>query len=149
MKEILANEDVVAYTKIEDKTTGIKGYEYCATKSELLKSDIYSIDPEGLNWLKSKLPEDEIQIVTIYVRCDYDIRKRRILLSGRGKSALQKFEDRCLNEEVQFTQFENEMPWLHTVYNIGTYAELYANIAAIITKHEQLNIVRCSYSKDY
>lgn len=105
MKKILEDEEVVAYTKIEDPNSGVEGYEYCTTKQELEQSDVYCIDPNGIQYLKSKVTD--VNLVVIYIATKYEIRRQRVASSGRGNKELilKQFDDRVNNEKAQFERF--------------------------------------------
>ena len=101
--------DFVAYTKIGD-------YEYFSTKQQLLESDFYIIDPNGVEFLKEKIKNiPNIQLHIIYIAASYEVRKHRAL-SGRHDDKVV-FEKRCLAEEEQFVNFECEQGWDKRIEN--------------------------------
>lgn len=109
--QLVKSGQVIAYTKIEDPDAGVKGYEYCATVDELLESDIYCIDPNGVQYLEEKSRQgvipDDIELVVIYIAAKHDIRRERIKNSGRGDedTILRQFDERVANESAQFEEF--------------------------------------------
>lgn len=105
MARIINEEKVVAYTKIEDSSSGMKGFEYCTTQQELDNSDVYCIDPNGIQYLKTKVPS--VEVVSIYIATKYETRKNRVLSASRGsqEEVLKAFEARVANEKVQFDDF--------------------------------------------
>ena len=102
-------DDIVAYTKIGE-------YEYFSTKQQLLESDFYIIDPNGVEFLQKKLKNIEgIEIHIIYIAADYITRKHRALNSR--KDNLEVFEKRCAAEEDQFIDFECSQGWHKRIQN--------------------------------
>lgn len=104
-------DDIVAYTKIGD-------YEYFATKQQLLESDLYIIDPEGieslLNNIRGKI---DVECCIIYIAVDYVTRKQRAL--NMRKDLEVNFENRCRAEEDQFVDFECNRGWHKRIENIN------------------------------
>ena len=95
--------DFVAYTKIGE-------YEYFATKQQLEQCDFYIIDPAGVQYLKNTIGDStNINLITIYVTADYATRKARAI-NGR-KDKINVFNERCLKEDEQFTEFEINHNW--------------------------------------
>ena len=109
-KQIMKEDEIAAYTKIEDKKTGVKGYEYCATVGEVLNSDVYVIDPNGIESLKEEFKNIDIDInfIYIYIFCDKDEREERVKASNRGSGALAAFKERDDNEDAQFSLYERK-----------------------------------------
>jgi guanylate kinase len=103
--DIMKIKEIAAYTKIEDPDTGTEGYEYCATIQGVLASDIYEIDPIGLEKLKEQLKYENITIVEVYIHCPEDIRLNRVKV-GRGEEEIEKFNIRNANEDQQFRSYE-------------------------------------------
>lgn len=106
--ELMNTKEIAAYTKIEDPSKGVKGYECCATTEEVLNSDIYLIDPIGLKRLKDWLADKDITLIELYISVPEEIRRQRIIDSGRGEKALEEFEIRNANEDLQFREYEEE-----------------------------------------
>lgn len=101
--------DFVAYTKIGD-------YEYFSTKQQLLESDFYIIDPNGVKFLEEKIKEiPNIKLHIIYIAASYESRKHRAL-SKRHDNELT-FEKRCLAENSQFVDFECKQGWDKRIEN--------------------------------
>lgn len=92
---------LLAYTQI-----GETGYRYCVTKDYVnsLPNDIvfYTLDPNGVKYLKENCPEYEVKIISI--QTDYYIRKQRAVTRNGEESAFLK---RTEDEDVQFNQFES------------------------------------------
>ena len=112
-------DNIVAYTriykpknKLDEILTKVfpflyskKGYEYLATKSELEKSDLYIIDPKGINYLMKKHPE--IDFAIIYIHANVETRIKRFV-ENRSEN-IDIFMERCKNESDQFTEFFAEL----------------------------------------
>lgn len=91
-------DEVVAYTQIGD-------YHYFATRNELINSDIYIIDPIGLDSLKDYIKRShlDISLCAVYITSSYDIAKERAILRGDD---LEVFEKRSEAERIMFEQFD-------------------------------------------
>lgn len=104
-------KDIVAYTKIGE-------YEYFSTKQQLLESDFYIIDPNGVNYLKEciqKIPGIELHI--IYIAADYITRKHRALCNRKDQENV--FNKRCEAEDKEFIDFECNQGWNKRIHNIN------------------------------
>ena len=101
--------DIVAYTKIGE-------YEYFCTKQQLLTSDFYIIDPNGVEYLKDKMKNmEDIELHIIYIAADYVTRKHRALSNRKDKEEV--FDKRCAAEEDQFINFECNQGWHKRIQN--------------------------------
>lgn len=104
----ITKEDVDKYP---DKvaTTKIGEYEYFATAEQVNSSEIYVIDPKGIDELIKNMPDTEFQIV--YVQADEDI-NRRINAVKRADDKIREeeiFAARDAAENEQFTEFEDKI----------------------------------------
>lgn len=104
----IAKEDVDKYP---DKvaTTKIGEYEYFATAEQVNSSEIYVVDPKGIDELIKNMPDTEFQIV--YVQADEDI-NRRINAVKRADDKIREeeiFAARDAAENEQFTEFEDKI----------------------------------------
>lgn len=88
-------DNIVAYTKIGK-------YEYFSTSDQLYDNDIYIIDPNGVEYLKSKMCD--INIVAIYINVDKSIRLYRALTLR--KDNLKAVEERFNSEKKMFDEFK-------------------------------------------
>ena len=88
--------DIAAYTEIN-------GYKYFTTYDVIDKSDIYVIDPIGVDNLKIKCG-DQYEFVEIYIRTPQKIAEQRAKLRG---DKLKDFKQRWVAENQQFTDYEN------------------------------------------
>lgn len=129
MKELMQGDNIVAYTKIEDKNSNTKGYEYCATLDNVNDADIYIIDPKGIEYMKEEFPQ--INIKSIFIHCNEDIRRERAL--GRDSSQRDAFEARVANERCQFEKFLSSKGYDYLVVNEGkTLEQLFSEVDRII-----------------
>ncbi len=104
----IAKEDVDKYP---DKvaTTQIGEYEYFATAEQVNNSEVYVVDPKGIDELIKNMPDTEFQIV--YVQADEDI-NRRINAVKRADDKIREeeiFTARDAAENEQFTEFEDKI----------------------------------------
>lgn len=72
-------KDIVAYTEYN-------GYRYCATADQVDHSDIYVIDPDGIEKLK-EIYHGKKKLVDVYIRVPEEIRASR--MKKRGDSDAQ------------------------------------------------------------
>lgn len=101
--------DIVAYTKIGE-------YEYFSTKQQLLESDFYIIDPNGVKYMQDKIKDiPNIEMHIIYIAADYITRKHRALSNRKDKEEV--FNKRCEAEEDQFIDFECGQNWNKRIEN--------------------------------
>lgn len=74
------------------------GYRYCATKMQIETSDVYVVDPVGLDSLKRNVTFKR-RIVAVYVSCSETARKQRML--DRGDS-IERVETRLTYDREAF-----------------------------------------------
>ena len=89
---------VAAYTEIN-------GYKYWCTIDQLYSSEIYVIDPLGVDVLK-QLNLPNIRIVSVYINVPEDIRKERA--KSRGDD-MNTYRRRSLSERQQFRDMKKNM----------------------------------------
>lgn len=99
--------DIVAYTKIGE-------YEYFATKNQLFENDIYIIDYEGIKYLKSKLNDDNLRFITIFINVSDNIRNERLENRKDNPSVALK---RILSELKQFNELKLNADFDYSVCN--------------------------------
>lgn len=90
-------------------TTKIGEYEYFATADQVEHTDLYIIDPNGIEELTKNMPDTEFQI--IYVHADEDL-NRRINAIKRAEDKIKEeeiFAKRNDAEDEQFTEFEDKI----------------------------------------
>ncbi|WP_124115388.1 AAA family ATPase [Paenibacillus xylanexedens] len=66
-------DEIAAYSQIQ-------GYHYFATKRQLMLSDIYVVDPVGIEDLKKRM--EDIEFVVIYLKVDKETRMKRMQKRG-------------------------------------------------------------------
>ena len=103
------------YDKLENITaeTEINGARYCTTQEILDNSDIYVIDPKGIEDLKERCGS-RYKLLQFYIYADADKRAARFVARGESKA---KFESREQSEDEQFCDYENNHGWDIIIYN--------------------------------
>ena len=97
---------VAAYTEINN-------YKYWCTVDQLYTTDIYIIDPIGVNVLKSlNLPN--LKIVSVYINVPEEIRKQRAISRG---DHINVYRNRSLSERQQFRDMKKNMEVDYVVPN--------------------------------
>ena len=112
--------NMVAYTKIN-------GYEYFVTSDILSQSDVYVIDPNGIDSLIRNVGES-YRFVQIYISTPYKIALKRAIKRGD-----KNFEERRISENTQFEQYEKNEPWDYFIGNTGDFestVEVLVNIVS-------------------
>lgn len=98
---------VAAYTEIN-------GCKYWCTIDQLYSSEIYVIDPIGVEVLKSlNLPN--LKIVSVYINVPEEIRKQRA--KSRGDD-MKVYRSRSLSERQQFRDMKKNMAVDYVIPNI-------------------------------
>lgn len=101
-----ANNEIAAETEIA-------GNYYYATKEQLYKADLYTIDPAGrAGLLALNLPN--IRFVTVYISCPNEERERRVLQRGDDKHT---YRVRDHSERQQFRHFISNEQWDYAICN--------------------------------
>ena len=94
-------KDRIAETKIGE-------FVYFATRRQVEESDIYIIDPKGLDELVRNMPKEEF--VVIHVKTDDGRREAHAINRARDrKKEQQVYAKRNEAENAQFTDFEQKM----------------------------------------
>ena len=89
-------------------TTVIGEYEYFATRGQVEESNIYVIDPNGLDELTANMPDTAI--VVVHVTADSgEARNHAISRAENPEREEAVYEARKKAEDGQFTRFEQEM----------------------------------------
>lgn len=123
---------ILSYTKIASKEYA-NGYEYMALLDELNDSNIYTIDPIGLEYLKVNF-FDRLRIITIYIYAPYTQRKRRVL--DIRKDNEEDFNNRVKAEHRQFDIFRGEKSYDYVLYNFDGQLENCINTCQSIMNYE-------------
>lgn len=117
--ENINKEDMLAWTRIGE-------VEYCARIGDIKdEGSIYIIDPNGLAYLKNKF-ENKINIITVYIYCDKEVREQRCSKRSDFNNAWKKRNE---SEDAQFSKFEEKRNWDILIDNSNTY-----NISKIVDK---------------
>lgn len=115
--------------EITDKVarTEINGYEYFATRRQVEDSDLYIIDPNGIEELVQNMPDVEFGI--IYVESEKKAAAKAAEERGMDRSKEREiFEKRRASEDTQFTRFEEnweDMGGILEYSNVVYYKAIY------------------------
>lgn len=105
-------KDIAAYTEID-------GNKYFVTYDIIDSSDIYVIDPAGLDSLKIKC-KDRYEFVEIYIRTPQKIAEERAKLRG---DKVKIFQQRWVSENQQFSEYENRHTFAWHLRNDRSFEE--------------------------
>ena len=104
-------DKMIAYTKIGE-------FEYFATIPQLYESDLYVIDPNGVDYMKNIAKYkgiDDICFVTIYINTPASLRTERAI--NNRNDDFETYYKRVLNEHDQFTSFKASAKFDYAVLN--------------------------------
>lgn len=91
-----ALKGVLAYTKFN-------GYEYCSTQEQADRSDLYTIDPKGIFFMREKYrSERPVKVIGIHV--PFRELKERMLARGDSPDMV---ESRMENDEIMFGMMDD------------------------------------------
>lgn len=121
------SDEIAAYTEIGE-------YRYFTTKTMLDQSDIYIIDPPGVEELKKRCG-DLYDFVTVYIRIDQSVGRRRAVQRGE---TIKDYQARYQAENDRFSDFEKAMAWEYHIMNTGTLEDGIGKLERIIRR--ELNI---------
>ena len=99
----ITDEEVDQYQNCMAAYTEIKEYKYFATYDMIDDSDVYVIDPKGVDSLKIKCG-DRYDFVEIYIRIPKNLAEDRARKRG---DKLKDFKERWVSENQEFTDYEN------------------------------------------
>ena len=105
-------DDIAAYTEIN-------GYKYFTTFDIIDHSDIYVIDPNGIDNLKIKCG-DMYDFIEIYIRTPQKIAEERARKRG---DRLKDFKERWVSENKQFSDYENRHTFAWHLRNDRPFVE--------------------------
>ena len=91
-------DDMCAYTLFD-------GYRYCATNQQIEESDVYIIDPNGVESLKQHYIGNK-KLITVELIAKKKVRKKRMLKRGDNKAQVKK---RLKHDKAQFKNFEPDI----------------------------------------
>ncbi len=114
----------VAYTEINN-------FKYGATKEELDNSNIYVIDPKGVEYLKDKC-SNEYNFIEIYFRIPYSVAKKRFINRG---GTFTDFKNRYDKESVQFKEYEKNQNFHYHLLNDKSFKESVQTVCEWIKKY--------------
>ena len=117
-------DGIAAYTKIGN-------YRYFSTIEEVMHSDIYIIDPNGLKNLY--LGNNAIKIIPIYITCNIDVAYKRAVKRGDD---IEAFEARVIAESKQFADYKD---YAYKIENNDDLNHLYAQVDTIIAEISNLS----------
>ena len=113
--------DIAAYTEID-------GNKYFVTYDIIDSSDIYVIDPAGLDSLKIKC-KDRYEFVEIYIRTPQKIAEERAKLRG---DKVKIFQQRWVSENQQFSEYENRHTFAWHLRNDRSFEESVGKVCSWI-----------------
>ncbi len=107
-------KDIVAYTKIG-------GYEYFATKNQVLNSEIYVVDPDGISSLKKSIRDNKVSVKLLVIYINVSCKERFYRAINIRKDNKQDVYKRYNAERAQFDSFKtnNEFDYCIPNKNIG------------------------------
>jgi guanylate kinase len=120
-QEMFEAGQVAAYTEIND-------CKYWCTIDQLYSTDIYVIDPLGVEVLK-QLNLPNLRIVTVYVNVPEDVRAQRA--KSRGDN-MTTYRNRCLSERQQFRDMKKNINVDYVIPNID-FAKAFMVLKRIAT----------------
>ena len=100
-------EDICAYTYFD-------GYRYCATREQIDNSDLYIIDPHGIEYFIKEYNGRKIPMV-VYIYADKRTRRKR--MEKRGDKEY-KIRQRIINDESAFANVDE-----YTMYRYSNVEE--------------------------
>ena len=113
------------YDKLENivACTEICNYRYCATAEQINESDLYVIDPAGVESLKAFYKGNK-QFKIIYIKSDITTRYERMRFRSQksGKQYLKSVEEtlnRIVHDSAKFYKYEHEETPIDLVVNNG------------------------------
>lgn len=104
--------DIAAYTVIN-------GYKYFTTFDTLDHSDVYVIDPIGIDSLKLKCG-DRYKFIEVYIRTPIKLAEERAKKRG---DKLKDYKKRVVDENQQFTEYENRHTFHYHLRNDRPFEE--------------------------
>ena len=103
-KEFDKLEEIIAYTEF-------CGFKYCATESQIEESDLYIIDPKGINYFKEHYKGSK-KIKIIYVQAVVSILFERLVKRGKRtglshRAAVSGALKRIENDIIEFYDYNH------------------------------------------
>lgn len=104
--ELVKTHELIAYTEIN-------GRQYAATKDQLEYSNVYIIDPVGVDYIQKNFPD--IKTFQIVIVSPFEDRYER---SMKNRSDFQlAFKNRVESEEEQFSNYMEKCTYDELIYN--------------------------------
>ena len=115
-------DGIIAYTKIGD-------YEYFATRDQLREIDIYTIDPNGVKYIKNNVTG--IRFVVIYINVNE--KERRFRAEHLRKDNIEEIDKRFREEKSQFDEMRLNAQFDYSIcnYNLEKSYQILKNIIEI------------------
>ena len=126
----ITEEEVDRYKDQIAAYTEINGYQYFTTYDVIDQSDVYVIDPKGVDSLKYKC-RDKYRFVEIYVWIPKEIAKERALKRGDD---MEKFQSRYADEKLQFEEYESNSDIPYSLRNVRPFNESVEIVCSWIQK---------------
>ena len=133
----ISPEDVKEYINDMVAYTCIAGNEYFSTVKQLYDSDVYVIDPNGVDYMKFITQYKnikDIRFITIYINTPPELRKERAL--NQRKDNPEVYYQRILDEQEQFTNFKACSKFDYAIKNVD-FDKAYKILDSIVAaEHE-------------
>ncbi len=110
--EITKNESLIAYAEVN-------GHRFGTTIEELRNSDIYVIDPNGIEYLKQHCG-DEFKFIEILFSAPFDLCKSRYIERGGSE---EEFYARYNSDDEQYTKYEEAEEYDHLFVNDMSFSK--------------------------
>lgn len=124
----ISEDEVSKYENNIAAYTEINGYKYFTTFEQIESSDVYVIDPIGVDNLKIKCG-DKYDFVEIYIRTPQKLAETRARMRG---DKLKDFKERWVSENKQFTDYENRHTFSWHLRNDRPFDESVAKVCSWI-----------------
>lgn len=115
-------ENICAYTKFD-------GYRYCATQEQIEDADIYVIDPDGVDYFKSKY-KGKKEIITVELLAQRPVRYAR--MRSRGDSFFKTIK-RLRNDKKKFGKFEPDITINANLSTEGVFVDFITSVTFMET----------------
>lgn len=128
-------EDVDQYRNDMVAFTERVGYYSFATRQQLLNSDFYVINPNGLYELKLKTKDMDIELIPIYISVPY----RQNLENAKKRGDLDTWKSNYEKENVEFKSFEHSNMIQYRILNNVTIDQAVDKLVKIVEKERNRN----------
>ena len=102
--DAISQEDKVAVTHI--KNGDDIADEYFATRKQVEECDGYIIDPNGVKMLLASMPDTTFEIAYIASDNEDKVLDMVVKRAKGNTNEIEKFKERCKDEDKQFSEFE-------------------------------------------